>query len=112
LLLSMRYLGILFVTQMKYVIILSITTSIVSALTTGVPGGQIANIIDKPITALLFLGLFLLMRSKFHENMIAPLLTGICTMISGAVFLSVALYIIGLMEGGFITLFVGIVLPA
>src|SRR5699024_2283950 len=73
-LLSMMFLGILFVPQMKYVIILSITTGIVSALTTGVPGGQIANIIDKPITALLFLGLFLLMRSKVHENMIAPLL--------------------------------------
>src|SRR5699024_9593305 len=111
-LLSMMFLVILFVPQMKYVIILSITTGIVSALTTGVTGGQIANIIDKPITALLFLVLFLLMRSKVHENMIAPLLTGIGTMISGAVFLSVALYIIGLMEGGFITLFVGIVLPA
>lgn len=111
-LLSMMFLGILFVPQMKYVIILSITTGIVSALTTGVPGGQIANIIDKPITALLFLGLFLLMRSRVHENIIAPLLTGIGTMISGAVFLSVALYIIGLMEGGFITLFIGIVLPA
>src|SRR5699024_5153815 len=111
-LLSMMFLGILFVPKMKYVIILSITTGIVSALTTGVPGRQIANIIDKPLTALLFLGVFLLMRSKVHENMIAPLLTGIDTKISGAVFLIVALYIIGLMEGGVITLFVGIVLPA
>src|SRR5699024_12482448 len=101
-----------FVPQMKYVIILSITTGIVSALTTGVPGGQIANVIDKPITALLFLGLFLLMRCRVHENIIAPLLTGIGTMISGAVFLSVARYIIGLMERGCLTVFIGLVLTA
>ncbi|HEX6593591.1 MAG TPA: tryptophan transporter [Bacillota bacterium] len=111
-LLSMMFLGILFVPQPKYVIILSITTGIVSALTTGVPGGQIANIIDKPITAFLFLGLFLLMRDNIHGNIVAPLLTGIGTMISGTIFLTVALYIIGLMNGSFIPLFVGIVLPA
>lgn len=33
-------------------------------------------------------------------------------MISGSIFLSVALFIVGLMEGGFLALFVGIVLPA
>src|SRR5690625_7371813 len=51
-LLSMMFLGILLIPKVKYVVLLSILTGIVSALTTGVPGGQISNVIDKPITEL------------------------------------------------------------
>lgn len=111
-LLSMMFLGILLIPKVKYVVLLSMLTGIVSALTTGVPGGQIANIIDKPITALMFLGLLLLLDKKIHRTISAPLLTAIGTMISGSVFLLVALFILGLMEGGFLTLFLAIVIPA
>ncbi|MBU5468352.1 tryptophan transporter [Virgibacillus sp. MSJ-26] len=111
-LLSMMFLGILLIPKVKYVVLLSILTGIVSALTTGVPGGQIANVIDKPITALIFLGLLLLMDKKIQRTINAPILTAIGTMISGSVFLMVALFILGLMEGGFLTLFIAIVLPA
>jgi len=111
-LLSMMFLGIILIPKTKYVILLSVLTGIVSALTTGVPGGQIANIIDKPITALIFLGLLLLMDTKIHRTISAPILTALGTMISGSVFLAVALFILGLMEGGFLTLFAVIVIPA
>lgn len=111
-LLSMMFLGILLIPKVKYVVLLSMLTGIVSALTTGVPGGQIANIIDKPITALIFLGLLLLMDKKIQRTISAPILTAVGTMISGSVFLMVALFILGLMEGGFLTLFIAIVLPA
>lgn len=110
-LLSMMFLGIILFPKLKYVVLLSIVTGVVSALTTTVPGGQIANIIDKPITALLFFTLFLLVRGKANEAIIAPVLTAIGTMISGAIFLFSALFIVGLLKGGFIAMFIAIVLP-
>ena len=111
-LLSMMFLGILLFPKAKYVLILSIATGIISALTTSAPGGQIANIIDKPITAFVFFALFLLVKNKVKITLSAPVLAAFGTMISGSIFLSVALFIVGLMEGGFLALFVGIVLPA
>jgi hypothetical protein len=111
-LLSMMFLGILLFPKVKYVLILSIASGVISALTTSAPGGQIANIIDKPITAFLFFAMFLLLKDRININISAPVLTAIGTMISGSIFLSVALYILGLMEGGFLALFIGMVLPA
>ncbi|WP_249870173.1 tryptophan transporter [Oceanobacillus saliphilus] len=111
-LLAMMFLGILLFPKMKYVLILSIATGIISALTTSAPGGQIANIIDKPITAILFLAMFLLVKDRISTTISAPVLTAVGTIISGSIFLSVALFILGLMEGGFLALFVGVVLPA
>ena len=111
-LLAMMFLGIMLFPKTKYVVLLSIVTGVVSALTTTVPGGQLANIIDKPITALLFLGLFLLVKNKVNGNISAPVLTVIGTAISGSIFLITALYIVGLMEGGFIAMFLTIVIPA
>ncbi|GAB3060516.1 tryptophan transporter [Virgibacillus ainsalahensis] len=111
-LLSMMFLGILLFPKPKYVLILSIATGVISALTTSAPGGQIANVIDKPITALLFFGMFLLLKNKIPSTITAPVLTAIGTMVSGSIFLSVALFIIGFMEGGFLALFLTVVLPA
>ncbi|MCT1578654.1 tryptophan transporter [Oceanobacillus kimchii] len=111
-LLAMMFLGIVLFPRIKYVLILSLATGFISALTTAAPGGQIANIIDKPITALIFLCLFLLLKNKIRTTIVAPLLTAVGTIISGTIFLSVTLFIIGLMEGGFFALFASIVLPA
>ncbi|MDY0407819.1 tryptophan transporter [Virgibacillus soli] len=109
-LLSMMFLGILLFPKMNYVLLVSIVTGIISALTTGMAGGQIANIVDKPVTALLFLGLYLFIRDKVNGNISAPILTAIGTIISGTIFLTVILSI-GAMQGAFIPLFIGIVLP-
>jgi len=111
-LLAMMFLGILLFPKPKYVLAIALLTGIVSALTTGAPGGQIANIIDKPITAFIFLGLFLLMDKQIPRPISAPILTAVGTIVSGSVFLLVALFILGLMEGGFIALLLTIVLPA
>lgn len=111
-LLAMMFVGIMIFPKPKYVVLLSIVTGIMSALTTTVPGGQIANVIDKPITAFLFLGLFLLIKNRINGNISAPVLAAIGTAISGSVFLLIALYIIGLMEGAFLPMFAAIVLPA
>ncbi len=55
-LLSMMFLGIMLFPKAKYVAVLSLGAGFISALTTQTPGGQIANMIDKPITGILFLG--------------------------------------------------------
>ncbi|MFD2042767.1 tryptophan transporter [Ornithinibacillus salinisoli] len=110
--LAMMFLGIMLFPKLKYVIILSIATGVLSALATNAPGGQISNMIDKPITALLFFALFLLVKDKLNINILAPILTAIGTIISGSIFLSVALFIVGLMDGAFVALFVAVVLPA
>ncbi|PAV29294.1 tryptophan transporter [Virgibacillus profundi] len=111
-LLSMMFLGILLFPKVKYVALLAIVTGVISALTTSAPGGQIANLIDKPITALVFLALFLTIGNKVKDSISVPVLTFIGTIISGSIFLSVALFIIGLMEGAFISMFALAVLPA
>ncbi|AUJ25723.1 tryptophan transporter [Virgibacillus dokdonensis] len=111
-LLSMMFLGILLFPKLKYVIILSIATGAISALTTSAPGGQIANMIDKPITAIIFLSLFFIISKTLRPLPQAVILTAIGTMISGAIFLSVALFLIGIMEGSFVAMFSIAVLPA
>jgi len=110
--LAMMFLGIILFPKLKYVVILALATGVISALTTAAPGGQIANFIDKPITALVFFALFLLIRNSVKDHISAPVLTAVGTMVSGSIFLSIALFIVGLMEGGFIALFIGVVLPA
>ncbi len=43
---------------------IGIVTGIISALTTSFPGGQLPNIIEKPVTAFLFLALVLLVKKS------------------------------------------------
>src|SRR5690625_7139681 len=91
-LLAMMFLGIMLFPKTKYDVLLSIVTGVVSALTTTVLGGQLANIIDKPITALIFSELFLLVKNKVNGNISTPVLTVIGTAISGSIFLLSALH--------------------
>lgn len=111
-LLTMMFLGIILFPDKKSVFVVALATGVVSALTTGFPGGQVANMIDKPITAFIFFGIFLLVR-KLNESVVsASILTAIGTLISGTVFLTSALILFGLPgESTFIALFAGIVLP-
>lgn len=111
-LLAMMFLGIILFPQAKYVLLLSLATGVISALTTAAPGGQIANMIDKPVTALIILGIFLFLNKKIRTTVTAPVLTAIGTIISGSIFLTVVSILAGLPEGGFISLFVTVVLPA
>lgn len=109
--LAMMFLGIILIPEIKSVMLLAIVTGVLSALTTGFPGGQIPNIIDKPITALVFFGLFLALK-KYQNSLISVgILTAVGTLISGSVFLSAAYFIVGL-PGPFTALFVAGVLPA
>ncbi|RLL45013.1 tryptophan transporter [Oceanobacillus piezotolerans] len=112
LLLSMMFLGIFLFPKAKYVLLLSLTSGIVAALTTTAAGGQIANVIDKPIAAFIVLALFLLIKDRINTAITAPILTFIGTVISGSVFIGIVSMIAGLPEGGFIALILTAVVPA
>ncbi|KMM36231.1 tryptophan transporter [Guptibacillus hwajinpoensis] len=111
-LLTMMFLGILLFPERKSVLVLGLATGVISAATTTFPGGQLANMIDKPITAFAFFGLYLLVK-RFGQSLItAGVLTAIGTMISGAIFLGAALVFAGLPGGAAFTgLFLTVVLP-
>ncbi|WP_138419773.1 tryptophan transporter [Aquibacillus sediminis] len=109
--LPMMFLGILLFPKASYVLVLSIATGAISALTTTMPGGQISNMIDKPITAFIFFGLFLLVRNLMNQNISAPILAAIGTIVSGSVFLGMV-NVLGLLPDAFAVLFIGVVLPA
>lgn len=110
--LPMMFLGILIFPKVNYVLVLSIATGVISALTTTAPGGQISNLVEKPITAFVFFGLLMLVPKQLDKKIIAPVLAALGTIVSGSVFLSMALFVIGQMGGSFIALFVAVVLPA
>src|SRR6478735_7907734 len=84
--LAMMFLGIILVPEIKGVVLMGIVTGILSALTTGFPNGQIPNMIDKLVTALIFFGLFLVLRKITKPIITAGVLTALGTLVSGSVF--------------------------
>jgi hypothetical protein len=111
--LTMMFLAIMLFPEKKNVLLVGIVSGLISALTTGFPGGQIPNIIDKPITAFLFFFLLLAVKKLNKPLVKAGVLTAIGTVISGVIFLSSALMLAGLPGGESFTFFlVTAILPA
>ncbi|MBM7620766.1 hypothetical protein JOC95_002621 [Bacillus tianshenii] len=111
--LTMMFLAIMLFPEKKNVLLVGIVSGMISALTTGFPGGQIPNIIDKPITAFLFFFLLLAVKKINKPLVKAGVLTAIGTLISGTIFLSSALMLVGLPGGESFTFFlVTAILPA
>jgi hypothetical protein len=108
--LTMMFLGIMLFPKASNVLLLGLSTGFISALTTTFPSGQIPNIIDKPLTAFLFFGMFLLLK-RFNTNILAATLAFIGTVVSGIIFLTSALVLFSL-PAGFLILFISVVIPA
>ncbi|MBS4193553.1 tryptophan transporter [Lederbergia citri] len=109
--LPLMFLGIVLFPEKKNVLLLAIGTGILTALTTGFPMGQIPNIIDKPITAFIFFGLYLLIVKRIPNIIGVAILAAVCTVISGVVFLGSAAILFEL-PGPFLALFATGVVPA
>jgi len=109
--LAMMFLGIILIPEIKSVMLLAIVTGVLSGITTSFPGGTIPNIIDKPVTALIFFGLFLALKKYRNSIISVGVLTAVGTLVSGAVFLGSAYFLVGL-PGPFAALFAAGVLPA
>ncbi|MBA2874798.1 tryptophan transporter [Thermaerobacillus caldiproteolyticus] len=110
--LTMMFLGILLFPNKKAVGLVGVVTGIISGMTTSFPGGLLPNIIDKPITAFVFFTLCLFVKKYGQTVVSAAVLTAVGTVVSGTVFLTAALLIVGLPGGAaFSSLFVAVVLP-
>lgn len=109
--LSMMLLGIALFPEVRNVLLLGIVTGLLTALTTGLLGGQIPNMIDKPITAFVFIGLFLLLSKKISKYYSLIILTPICTIVSGTIFITILGLFFELPAPG-MAMFVAGVLPA
>lgn len=109
--LTMMFIGILLFPQAKNVFLLAVTTGVISGLFSTFPGGFFPNVIDKFITAFVFLAAVLILK-KFTDKLPATIaLSALGTMLSGAIFLSAAIFIIGA-EIPFGPLYLTVVLPA
>lgn len=111
--LTMMFIGILLFPTMKDTFLLGITTGVLSGLFTTFPGGFVPNIVDKTVTAFLFLAAVVVLSKAAQNIAVQTVLVGLGTIVSGAIFLSVALFVIGSNVGAtFTVLFVSVVLPA
>ena len=89
-LLSMMFISLMVVGDVKEALLLGVAGGIMSALTTGFPGGQIPNFIEKIITSLVVFYVIKAMDKNFSIPKII-LIFALGTMVSGTLFLSIAL---------------------
>lgn len=109
--LTMMFIGIFLFPNVRSVFLLAITTGVLSGLFSSFPLGFFPNIIDKFITAFVIFAIVVAIK-RITSNLIAStVLVGFGTMLSGTIFLSVAIFILGV-ELPFGFLFVTVVLPA
>lgn len=109
--LTMMFVGIFLFPDTRSVFILAITTGVLSGLFSTFPLGFFPNIVDKLITAFVIYAVVVSLK-KVSSNLIgATVIAGVGTLLSGFIFLSVAIFILGV-ELPFTALFVTVVLPA
>lgn len=103
-LLVMFFISIGLCSSISEVLGVSIACGILSALTTTIPGGEIANIVDKLGTGII---LYYLLK-RFKKYPYIAIFVG--TLLSGSIFLY-ALQIMRLLPLSFISMFITLVLP-
>ncbi|MDN4608591.1 tryptophan transporter [Sporosarcina highlanderae] len=108
--LTMMFIGMLLFPDVRSVFLLAATTGVLSGLFTTLPGGFIPNVIDKLITAFVIYAVILLLKKYTNHLIVSTAITCIGTLLSGTIFLSVAIYVMGVnIPFGF--LFLTVVLP-
>ena len=109
-LLAFLFVALLISRDLKSTILAGLLAGFITALTTTFPGGQIANIVDKIVSSFaVYLMIKVSDKVKFKQ-VSTGIIAFIGTIISGTVFLSTALVLVGL-PAPFTALFAGIVLP-
>jgi len=110
-LLAMLFIALFIDDSPKNALVAGLLAGIFSALTTGFPGGQMANLCDKLVTSFAVVAL-IKATAGFSKHFSIPLVACLGTMISGTVFLATALVVVGSLPVAFSVLFVTVVLPA
>ena len=109
-LLAFLFVALLISRDLKSTILAGLLAGFITALTTTFTGGQIANIVDKIVSSFaVYLMIKVSDKVKFKQ-VSTGIIAFIGTIISGTVFLSTALVLVGL-PAPFTALFAGIVLP-
>jgi Tryptophan transporter TrpP len=109
--LTMMFIGILLFRDVKSVFILTIATGVLSGLFSTFPLGFFPNIVDKLITGFAFYAVIKSFKSISSNLIASTVLVGLGTLLSGFIFLSVAIFILGV-DLPFTILYVTVVLPA
>ncbi|MBZ2386901.1 tryptophan transporter [Anaerococcus murdochii] len=91
-LLSMMFISLMIVGDVKEALLIGVAGGIMSALTTGFPGGQIPNFIEKIITSLVVFYMIKAMGKNFSISKVI-LIFALGTIVSGTLFLTIALTI-------------------
>lgn len=109
--LTMMFIGILLFRDAKSVFLLAVTTGIISGLFSSFPGGFFPNIIDKFITAFVFFAAVSALNKYAVKLPVGIALTAFGTVLSGVIFLSAAIFIIGA-DIPFTVLLATVIVPA
>jgi len=109
-LLAMMFAVLLLGLRPQEVLVIGVLSGILTAMTTSFPGGQIANMVDKPVTAFCVY-LILLGVRKVPHFLRVPIVAIAGTFISGGTFLAVASLVTDLGET-VPSLLLAVVLPA
>jgi hypothetical protein len=109
--LTMMFIGILLFPKASHVFLLALTTGVISGLFSTFPAGFIPNVVDKFITAFVFFAIIVALKQLTTKLPVSATLAGIGTLLSGIIFLSVAIFVLGV-EVPFRGLVIGVVLPA
>jgi len=109
-LLAMMFIVILMGTTPKEVLVVGILSGILTALTTSFPGGQFANMVDKPITAFIAYALTFLLKN-LSRPVKALVVSFLGTIVSGGTFLAAASLVTDLGQT-IPSLLLAVVLPA
>lgn len=109
--LVMLFVVIMLYRDLKLTLVSGAVAGIISAFTTAFPGGQLANVVEKPLTSLSVLAiLYLVSKMKISNKLEAGIIGLFGTLISGTLFLLITLAFVGL-PGSFKALFLSVVLP-
>lgn len=89
-LLSMMFISLMITSDIKEALLIGVAGGIMSALTTGFPGGQIPNFIEKIITSLVVFSIIKTMKNTYSIPKVI-LIFALGTLVSGTMFLTIAL---------------------
>ncbi|MCO7124934.1 tryptophan transporter [Sporolactobacillus shoreicorticis] len=112
--LVMLFISLLLFATPKSFLIIGLADGILAGLTTTLPGGFIPNVVDKLITSTVVFFVFYLIVRHLQPRIkyvFGVVLAGLGTVLSGTMFLTVAILVAGMNSSSFGFLFVTMVLP-
>ncbi|MBM7582269.1 uncharacterized protein YejL (UPF0352 family) [Caldicoprobacter guelmensis] len=111
-LLAMLFLCLLCFEDSKVRFVAGVAAGVLSGLTTSVPGGFLPNLIDKIITTAILMAMIYSLKRWINMYILSVVVPIVGTMISGLIFLGVAVALRVLTAEMFVGAFVTAVLPA